>query len=419
MILFCLLCAGRIVVTEVMANPAGSSGAHFPEDRNEFVELYNAGGEAVDLFDWRLTDSDAEDRLVAWEDTSLLAGAPNVLIGQTWLAPGRYAVVLDSEYTDPLPEGGHVRPYRFGDSCLILTTKNTTLGDGLTGNDPITVFSLYGDSTTFGTPDQPDDGFPTDPGDGTSWERINITGPDIIGNWAPCQAAAGCTPGAPNNTSTVPNLAVTGLSLADPEALRPGQAFACSVTVANAAYAGTHDWELVVFLDANADAEPNPGEPQERFAGWVIPAGADSTVAANLVCPQVTTDLWAMASCAADEDSTNDRRRLTVNPAGINRALNLLTSSFSPDNDGFEDTLSIVYRLSRTGGRLVIAVFDLGGRVVRALYRASPTDKQGMVQWDGRTDSGEPARTGIYAVWLDFHAGDVDVTEKMPVVLKR
>jgi len=30
-----LFAAGRIVVTEVMANPAGAPGAHMPEDRNE------------------------------------------------------------------------------------------------------------------------------------------------------------------------------------------------------------------------------------------------------------------------------------------------------------------------------------------------------------------------------------------------
>ncbi len=418
MLLLCLLCAGRIVVTEVMANPAGSSGTHSPEDRNEFVELYNAGDEAVDLFDWRLTDGDAEDRLVAWEDTALLAGAPNVIIRQTWLAPGRYAAVLDSEYTDPVPEGGHVRPYRFGDSCLILTTKNTTVGDGLTGNDPMTVFSLAGDSTTFGTPALAD-GFPEDPGDGISWERISADGPDIVGNWAPCPAAAGCTPGAENGTSTVPDLAVTALGLLDPEALVPGQAFACSVTVANAAFAGTDSWELRVFLDANANAAPDPSEQQQRFDGWVIPAGGDSTVSATLVCPQVTTDLWAVASCSRDEDSTNDRRRLTLNPGGVSRALNLATGSFSPDGDGFEDSLEIVYRLPRTGGRLVVTVFDLGGRSVRRLFDAAPAAKQGVVSWDGRTDAGGRAATGIYAVWLDFHAANADVTEKLPAVLKR
>jgi hypothetical protein len=419
MLVLCLLCAGRLVVTEVMANPAGTSGTHSPEDRNEYVEICNSGDEAVDLFDWRLTDGDAEDRLVAWSDSSLLAGAPNVIIRQTWLQPGRYAVVLDSEYTDLAPEGGHVRPYRFGDSCLALTVRNTTLGDGLTTNDPVTLYSLYGDTTTFGTPDQPDDGFPDNTGDGISWERINTDGPDIVGNWAPCPAAAGCTPGAANSTSTVPNLAVTDLGLAHPEGLRPGQAFACSVTVANAAFAGTDSWELFVFLDANANAEPDHGEPQQRFEGWVIPAGRDSTVSVSLICPQVTTDLWALVVCPRDEDSTNDRRRLAVNPAGVSRALNLVNASFSPDDDGFEDTLAVVYRLPRTGGKLAVTVFDLGGRVVRRLHDAAPADKQGLVQWDGLDESGMPAATGIYAVWLDYHAPDTDITEKLPAILKR
>ena len=40
-LLVLVLISGRIVVTEVMPNPAGSSGAREPEDRNEFVELHN------------------------------------------------------------------------------------------------------------------------------------------------------------------------------------------------------------------------------------------------------------------------------------------------------------------------------------------------------------------------------------------
>ncbi|MEO0023092.1 MAG: lamin tail domain-containing protein [candidate division WOR-3 bacterium] len=58
--LLAALILSRIVVTEVMSNPAGADGARYPEDRNEFVEVYNAGSRAVDLFNYRISDGDAE-----------------------------------------------------------------------------------------------------------------------------------------------------------------------------------------------------------------------------------------------------------------------------------------------------------------------------------------------------------------------
>ena len=152
MTILLLLLASSIVITEVMPNPAGPSGARKPEDRNEYVELHNTGDEAVDLLFWTLDDGDSRDLLVAWQDSALLDGNPSLSINNTWLRPDGYAVVLDSEYTAPDPEGGYVMPYEFGDSALILTTRNTTLGNGLAVNDPVIVFGPSGDTTTYGTP---------------------------------------------------------------------------------------------------------------------------------------------------------------------------------------------------------------------------------------------------------------------------
>jgi len=163
---------GTVSITEVMANPRGPTGAHQPEDRNEFVELYNYGPEPVDLFAWTIDDGDAIDYIAAWTDSSLLQDNPTLRINETWLGPGAYAVVLDPEYADTAALGGFVRPYRFPDSTLILTVRNTTIGNGLAGNDPLVLISssAYGfaDTSTFGTPLDLTDGFPTDAGDGVS-----------------------------------------------------------------------------------------------------------------------------------------------------------------------------------------------------------------------------------------------------------
>jgi hypothetical protein len=98
-LLAALVCASRIVITEVMADPKGITGSHYPVDRNEFVELYNASYSTIDLLDWTIDDGDAVDRLRARTDSSIL-NAESLRLGTTSLDPGCYTVVLDPEYTE-------------------------------------------------------------------------------------------------------------------------------------------------------------------------------------------------------------------------------------------------------------------------------------------------------------------------------
>lgn len=422
LLLVCLLGAGRIVVTEVMPNPAGPAGSGFPEDRNEFVEIYNAGDEAVDLHGWTLDDGDALDRLIAWSDPAILAESPHLTINSTWLPPKWYAVILDSEYTHPEPLGGHVRPYRFGRECrgvLALTVGNTTLGDALAGNDPVTIASPSGDTTTYGTPADPTDSIPRLPPDGVSWERIAVLGPDAAANWRLCPDSLGCTPGAPNRAGTVPDLSVTGLELADPDRLVPATGFTVVVTIANNGFIAVDGWHLELFIDDNANARSEPGEQRHSFAGWRLAPGADSTLSAGFTAPPVRTALWAALDCPGDADSTDNRRRLFLDPGAGDRRLRLAAPLFSPNGDGFEDSLAISYHLPAAGGRLRLQVYDLAGRPVRELHDGAPPAAEGVVYWNGRTASGHPARTGLYAVRLRWTGAGTAVEEQRPVALSR
>ncbi|MBN2537730.1 lamin tail domain-containing protein [candidate division WOR-3 bacterium] len=418
-LLLVLLSASRVIVTEVMANPLGGTGARFPEDRNEYVELHNPGPHAVDLFNWTLDDGDATDRLIAWQDTSLLAVNPTLVIGSTWLRPGGYAVVLDSEYTCPNPEGDQVLPYVFGDSALVLTTPNTTIGNGLAVNDPLTVFSPYGDTTNFGTPADPGDDFPANPGDGLSWERIDPLGPDSAGNWAVCLDTNG-TPGRPNSITRQPDLAVTQLEPEQPDSLVPGEAFHCLVTVANPGFVATREWRLRVFLDRNGSSLPEPEqEPVQTLLGWNLLPGADSSLRLRFTCPRVRTELWARLECPDDRDTLSNIRRYQLQPGAEDRFVSLSRPGFSPDGDGFEDSLEIVLSLPEPGRRLELVIFDLGGHAVRRLYSDKPGEEHGLIGWDGRDDSGRELAAGIYALWARYDLVGRALEARLPVALYR
>ena len=153
-----------LVLTEVMANP-------LDEQTGEFIELLNDGDVTVDLAALQITDGDAVDGLV-------------ILSGGTTLAPGQRALVVDSGWPDvaSLPPG-----------VQVLTTNDSSLGNGLAVNDPITLLESDGVS--------PVDTFwaPFNPGNGTSAEKVE-PGAGDAGNWvaSPC----GSSPGLPNCVSS-------------------------------------------------------------------------------------------------------------------------------------------------------------------------------------------------------------------------
>ena len=419
---FALVAASRIVITEVMADPKGITGPHYPEDRNEFVELFNVSDSAIDLLDWTIDDGDAVDRLRAWTDSSI-HNLGSLRLDTTWLDPGCYAVVLDPEYTDTMPLGGYVQPYHFGPGTLILTVGNTTIGDGLENNDPVTLASSaaygYKDTSTFGTPSDTADSIPCDAGDGKSWERIDVLGPDTVSNWAVCRDTAGCTPGAANSSTMFLDLAVTGIALTDSAGTKPGQPLFAAVGIANAGFRTSAACSVCVFLDRNGNAAPDPGEYETTLVGRSLQQGQAETLTARITCPAVKTDLWARLTCGGDCDSTNNRMRVTVTPGGSQRLFDLNRSSFSPDGDGFEDSLAVLYRLPDAKGTLKVMVFNLGGRKVATLFSGRPPVANGAVNWDGSTSTGDRAPTGIYAIYVEYRYSGTTRADKLPVVLLR
>ena len=148
-------------LTEVMANPS-------VEGTGEFVEVLNTGSTAVDLLGMVLTDGDQSDALYAFD------------FSPTILEPGARAVIIDSQYAFQ---------YAIDAAVPLLTTGDTTLGNGLTTSDPITLFESDGLTlvATFS--------FPSDPGDGTSLELSEVDAGDVPGNWLPSQCAGGSSPG--------------------------------------------------------------------------------------------------------------------------------------------------------------------------------------------------------------------------------
>ncbi len=183
---FLFLLYSAICINEIMSNPMGSSGVGSPEDRNEFIEIFNTGPDAVDLSGWTITDFDAIDEVVPFE---ALSGDFNSL-----LLPGGYALIMDPEYVD---SGENYMPYGIP-ACLVLTVGNTTIGNGISTTDNIALISPDEDtvSTYYN---------PFDPGDGISVERVYPNTGDVSENWKACEDVSGSTPGRQNSVYSSPD----------------------------------------------------------------------------------------------------------------------------------------------------------------------------------------------------------------------
>ncbi len=97
--------------------------------------------------------------------------------------------------------------------------------------------------------------------------------------------------------------------------------------------------------------------------------------------------------------------QFTQNPATEDE-ISITPRVFSPDNDGFDDFLTISYRFPEPGNVCNISIFDVQGRLIRALVRNALCGTEGSFRWDGLDADHRQLRIGIYVVHMEiFHPG--------------
>lgn len=91
---------------------------------------------------------------------------------------------------------------------------------------------------------------------------------------------------------------------------------------------------------------------------------------------------------------------------------------FSPDNDGYNDLLSIKYQFEQPGFMMTIDIYNSRGYPVRKLVNNQYLGVSGSVNWDGIQDDNTKAAVGIYVIFIQVFDLDGNVKQfKKPVVL--
>lgn len=80
----------------------------------------------------------------------------------------------------------------------------------------------------------------------------------------------------------------------------------------------------------------------------------------------------------------------------------LTPNPFSPDGDGFDDQLRIVYNGVRALEYVTLLIFDAAGRPVRTVCRNQSAPCRSVWHWDGRTDGDKQAAIGIYIIHMRY-----------------
>jgi hypothetical protein len=149
-----------LYLSEVMSNPLN-------EATGEYVEVYNFGSVAIDLWGLIIYDGDAWDFLREFQS------------GSTIVQPGEYAIIVDLNYA-----GQYAIPF----GVTTVTVDDAAIGSGLAAtNDPVYLYEADGysiiDSYTF----------PFNAGNGNSVSRVVLSDGDIEDNWIvdPCGSSPG------------------------------------------------------------------------------------------------------------------------------------------------------------------------------------------------------------------------------------
>ncbi len=91
---------------------------------------------------------------------------------------------------------------------------------------------------------------------------------------------------------------------------------------------------------------------------------------------------------------------------------------FSPDNDGFEDVLTLSYKMEAPGFVGNITIFDVNGRIVKLLMQNELLGIDGSISWDGLNNKREKARIGAYIIYFEYFDLDGNVNAiKHPCVV--
>ncbi|MEM0997938.1 MAG: lamin tail domain-containing protein [Bacteroidota bacterium] len=112
---------------------------------------------------------------------------------------------------------------------------------------------------------------------------------------------------------------------------------------------------------------------------------------------------WHSAASTVNFATPGYENSQVLVPEGVDEVW-LQPETFSPNQDGRDDEVSINYRFNSSGWNVKASVLDNKGRMVRTIkqnFLVGTTDATGTITWDGTTETGNKANIGIYVILIE------------------
>jgi len=128
---------------------------------------------------------------------------------------------------------------------------------------------------------------------------------------------------------------------------------------------------------------------------------------------------WNSASETDNFGTPGYRNSQTLDISSSTGEVSVFPPAFSPDNDGYQDNLSINYELAQNANVVSLDIYNKEGLRVRRLKQNFFTGSSGSFLWDGLSDAGEKLPIGIYVIYLEVFTVDGSVVNgyKVPAVI--
>lgn len=125
-----------------------------------------------------------------------------------------------------------------------------------------------------------------------------------------------------------------------------------------------------------------------------------------------STGNWQSASASVGYATPGYQNSQYIDLSSSNADFSLASKSVSPDNDGYEDVLTVNYTTTEPGTVLNGYVFNLAGKLIHHPFNNETLGNTGVIIWDGVTDNGTKAPIGNYILLLESFTLDGKVTKK-------
>ncbi|MBK0383193.1 lamin tail domain-containing protein [Pedobacter sp. SD-b] len=82
--------------------------------------------------------------------------------------------------------------------------------------------------------------------------------------------------------------------------------------------------------------------------------------------------------------------------------ISFASKTFSPDNDGYQDVLQILYQFSKPNYAANVTIYNDQGVLIRKLIQNQTLATSGQWIWDGLDQTSQKAKTGIYIIYTEI-----------------